>query len=117
MILIFFNIYVSYFNWDKNEKIPFNIFLLIIFYKKLTNETHIFIFYSFVLKDRLLRPGLGVLYEMMLWLMKSISQFFLFGKPKSCGAFAPDFWEPGVLSRALMGCFSKLTCALQNLKD
>ena len=29
------------------------------------------------------RPSLVVLYTNVLWLMKSISQFFLFGKPKS----------------------------------
>ena len=39
--------------------------------------------------------------------IKSIIQFFLFGKPKS----------QRVLSEALMRCFSKLTCAIQNLKD
>ena len=31
----------------------------------------------------------------VLWLMKSIRQFFLFGKPKSESAFAPNFQKSG----------------------
>ena len=38
-----------------------------------------------------LRSSLVVLSEEVLWFMKSISQFFLFGKPKSWGAFTLGF--------------------------
>ena len=48
--------------------------------------------------------------------MKSISQFFLFDKSKSWGAFAPGFWETGgALGSPHEVLFAAY--ALQNLKD
>ena len=54
MILIFFNKF-HILTEIKMKRIFFDIFLLIILYRKLNNETHIFIFRSSMLKDKLLK--------------------------------------------------------------
>ena len=51
-----FNIFNRFHILTKIKKeIPFDIFLLINFYRKLINETHTFIFHLSILKDKLLK--------------------------------------------------------------
>ena len=60
--------------------------------------------------------SLVVLSEEVLCLMKSISQFFLFGKSKNWSALLLASKSHEVLLRAFMECFSELTYIFQILK-
>ena len=56
-----------------------------------------------LIKITLIMSNLVVLFKGVLCLIKSINQFFLFGKPKSCGAFVIGFWESGGALRSPHG--------------